>query len=602
MKEDYIDYGIHIGGLHSNNSSEIYTTCPICSHTRKKKSNKCLSVNIEKGIWICHHCGWSGCLKNKDERWKITEKHFGKSIISSTNIEEKKVKTEVLSEEAIKYFMARGISKETLVSEKIFGATKFVQAEGKRVGVIAFPYYMGEKLVNVKYRDKKKNFLQEPNPERIPYRMNHILNQDDIYITEGEMDAITLVECGVDNVCSIPDGAPDPHAKNFTSKFDFLNYIEDSIGYASRIFLLMDNDDPGHKAEEELVRRIGREKCYHFEYPPGCKDANDVLKEFGKDGVARLLSSPIEYPIRGIYSVDDLYEGLVDLYEHGYGSGVSTGWGNLDRLFKVRTREFTVVTGVPGSGKSEFVTNLATNLFKLHGWGMTVCSPESLPLERYLSIVIEKLALKPFTRGPHERISRKELDEYVNKLRGNIHLLHLDDDEMTMNNLLDLIRVTIFRHGIKLAIIDPFNELDVDPHLGMTETQYIEQCLTKARRFARLNNIHLIIVAHPKKLQRDKEGKFLIPDLYSINGSAAWKNKADNGIVVHRNRKKDQLENTVDILVQKIRFRDIGIIGECRMKFCWLTATYEPYDGPDDDMVQRGDGVVQKEARFLREG
>ena len=595
MKEDFSDYGIQIAGRSPNSKGEVYTTCPQCSKFRKKKNDKCLSVNVREGIWYCNHCGWFGNLKDLGSP-KSKRRKYG-STVTNVHMEEKNIVPGTLSDEVVKYFEGRGISRETLEKENIYSTEKYIPARKKKVSVVAFPYYFGKKIVNVKYRDGEKNFVQEKNPTRVPYRANNVIQCKKLYITEGEIDALTLSECGIDNVCSMPDGAPPPGSSNTGNKFDFLNYIEDTIDRAESIFILSDNDPPGEQAANELARRIGKERCFKFSYPAGCKDINDVLFQHGKDGVYDVLSSPIEFPVVGIYTGNDLREEILYLHRNGYEKPLDTGWANLNKLFMMRTKEFTVVTGVPGSGKSEFVSNLAANMYLLHDWGLAICSPESLPLARYYSMIIEKLEKLPFNKGPHERISEERVNYWIDRLEGKLDLLFLDDDNMTMDNMLELIKISIYRHGIKLAIIDPFNELDVKSHPEMSETQYIDQCLTKSRRFARLHDIHLIIVAHPKKLNRDSDGKYHIPDLYSISGSAAWRNKSDNGIVVSRNRNNKELENTVDIIVQKIRFRDVGHIGQCRMKFCYLTATYVP----DERYVDENALVIGNKASEQKE-
>jgi twinkle protein len=113
-------------------------------------------------------------------------------------------------------------------------------------------------------------------------------------------------------------------------------------------------------------------------------------------------------------------------------------------------------------------------------------------------------------------------------------------------------------------VIDPWNEVE---HLfnGLSETQYISQELTKIRRFARLNGIHIWIVAHPTKLQKNSQGKYDPPTMYDISGGAHWRNKADNGICVYRDFETNQTE----IIVQKIRFKEIGKLGSAKLKYTY---------------------------------
>ena len=94
----------------------------------------------------------------------------------------------------------------------------------------------------------------------------------------------------------------------------------------------------------------------------------------------------------------------------------------------------------------------------------------------------------------------------------------------------------LFSYGIRGLVIDPYNELDHQRHSSMSETEYVSQMLTKIKRFAQHNDVHVWFVAHPKQLQGWKGEA---PNLYDISGSAHFVNKADCGVVVHRVRNED---------------------------------------------------------------
>jgi len=104
----FAEYGINIQGGRGN----IKTYCPECSHTRKKKKDKCLSVNCVKGVWNCHHCGWTGSLNKKDGVYEVqpVSKVYKKPKVQLNNM---------LNEKVLKYFSDRGISKEILEKAKI---------------------------------------------------------------------------------------------------------------------------------------------------------------------------------------------------------------------------------------------------------------------------------------------------------------------------------------------------------------------------------------------------------------------------------------------------------------------------------------------------
>jgi twinkle protein len=118
-----------------------------------------------------------------------------------------------------------------------------------------------------------------------------------------------------------------------------------------------------------------------------------------------------------------------------------------------------------------------------------------------------------------------------------------------------------------VIVIDPWNEMDHARNRDETTTEYTGRAIKAFKRFARKFMVHMIVVAHPSKQMKDKEGNYTIPTLYDISDSAHWYNKADLGVVVHR-----ESENNSIIRVSKSRYHDeIGVPGE-------VNATYQFYE------------------------
>ena len=402
-----------------------------------------------------------------------------------------------------------------------------------------------------------------------------------LIITEGEIDALSCCEAGFNYVVSIPDGAPSANSKSFRTKFDFIRSAEKLLGQFQKIILAVDNDEPGKRAEQELSRRIGAEKCYRVGYPDGCKDLNDVLKSQGADAVRAVIKSARPYPVSGIIEPLDLKGRMGELYDRGIVRGASTGWKVVDELYTVKPCEMTIVTGIPGSGKSNWLDNLMINLSLLHGWPHAVFSPENWPVERHLQTLLEKLCDKPFANpvkewGPNgtktiERMPKQMAMAGLNELNDYFHFIVPDEELMTVDTILEKARIAIFRYGVKGIVIDPWNEVE-HQFQGLREDQYISLQLTKIRQFARKNGVHIWVVAHPRNLRKDDNGAYKPPTMYEISGGAHWRNKADNGICVHR---PDYRTDEVKIIVQKIRFREVGTIGETALKYIRATGRYE---------------------------
>ena len=552
--ETYQDYNIEIPPGATGN---IHVVCPECTHTRRPANQKKrdLSVNVDEGTWLCHHCGWPGGLKKgplKYHRPEYKPKPAGDKLTA-------------LMEE-------RGISKNTADLCHV----------GYENGAIMFPRYKNGLVVGIKYRKPDKTMWQSKNPEPCFYNydMARKSGGDALIIVEGEIDCLTCVEAGFRNVVSVPDGAPSPNTKNLDGKLHFLK--DNLTDQFKKIIIATDADEPGLFLRDELAKRIGAHKCFRVEYPYECKDLNDVMMTFDKKRVRTVVESAKPVPIDGLYSPGDMREAVLSLYDEGLKRGLSTGWGAVDEYYTVRTCEMTIITGIPGSGKSTWLDALTYNMNRQHGWKIAYCSPENWPVSRHVANIAEKHVKRSFIDTPYSvirRMSRAELESAISKMDGNFFFTQLSDNDMSIENILSVMQAAISRHGVKGIVLDPWNELEHHRPANKNESEFVSEALGKIRRFARLNNVHVWIVAHPVKLKRNEDGTYPVPRLYDISGSAHFYNKADNGIAVYRYKPGI---HTVQIHVQKVRFKEIGTLGSCELKFVYDSGTYEELSGSGD--------------------
>lgn len=554
------DYGISVN---ETAVGEYATTCPQCSPGRKKKGVKCLSVNVEKEVWYCNHCAWAGTLKSGAEN-KGDYKHWQKPQYKRP--EYKPISD--LPTKVVEWFASRGISEKVLVRNKVNYDSVYMPQEEDFVKAIRFPFFRKGECINIKSRDGKKNFRMETGAERIFYGLDDAA--ETVIIVEGEIDKLSIEEAGYLNCWSVPDGAPSPKAKDYTSKFEFLENCEE-LETVKTFILAVDNDDPGKVLQAELARRLGKERCKLVTWPVGCKDANEVLVNHGMLALKNSIQAAAEFPIDGLFTAKDLYTSVCSYYENGYARGESTGWPGLDEFYTVKPGEFTVVSGMPSCGKSEFLDALLLNLTTI-GWKFAIFSPENYPLERHIAKLSEKITGKPFFNRYGKRMSYDEMVEAQGMLNKHFTFMVPPEDQLSLDGILALARTVAMRKGVNGIVIDPWNEIDHSRDKGMSETEYIHHALGKFRRFAREFNLHLWIVAHPTKMRKDEKGQYPVPTLYDINGSAAWRNKADNGFVVHRDVASESDE--VYIHVQKIKFKDVGKIGKTTLHYDYVTGRY----------------------------
>lgn len=556
--KNFSDFGIDLNG---RSGEEVKTTCPQCSHTRKKKNYPCLNVNTEKGVWHCHHCGWSGGL--------------GSGVINRSAPPNRRVyhrpefRPAVLSDNAITFLTKRGITTDVLIRNRIALERVWMPQIEEEVQAIAFPYFKAGEIVNVKYRDSQKNFRQVAGAEKIVYKYDDIA--EITIICEGEMDALSLEVAGFRNAISVPDGAPTPESKNLELKFEFLD--DERFDQVKQFVLAVDSDEPGKKLEDELARRLGRDKCMRVTWPEGCKDANEVLMRHGAETLRHCIEDAKAFPVEGVFSISDIEDDINNMLEFGMIKGEPTGWDSVNGLYTPAPGQWTLVTGIPSMGKSEWLDALAVNIAENAGWVFGVCSPENQPISWHAAKLIEKRMNERLVAGRVNQARFHEAKAWLNE-----HFHFIMPEEPTLDSVLAKAKVLVRRHGMKGLIIDPYNELDHTKRKdGVNETEYVSTFLTQLRKFARENSIHVWLVAHPAKLMKEKNGEYPVPDGYTVSGSAHFYNKADNIVAVHRDVRNPQAPTEVH--VQKIRSRWLGRRGTAFLQWQSNSGRFREFDG-----------------------
>jgi hypothetical protein len=310
---------------------------------------------------------------------------------------------------------------------------------------------------------------------------------------------------------------------------------------------------------------------------------NESAKTLYTNGYGSRMVREVEKPKAKMIDSSNIREKIMDIYENGYRKGKSTGWRCLDRHYSVIKGQFTVVTGMPSHGKSEFVDALMMNLAKKEGWKFAVFAPENYPVEMHYHKLIEKYTEKSLTK--QSVMTTENIDEALKFIDEHFFFIDATEDEINIQAVLDQAQKLILDKKIDGLCLDPWNEIELDKPKDTSSTEFIGKCLRISRKFARRNNIHLWIVAHPIKMAKDRiTGTYPVPELYDIEGSAHWRNKADNGICVHR---KDFESSDVSIIIQKIKYRYAGSPGEAILKYNNVNGTYEEtkqnggYNGSD---------------------
>ena len=579
--KDYSDYDIQIP--YGKRSGKVKTFCPKCHKDRHDKRDKSLSVDLDKGVWNCHYCSWAGHLEydeQEKQKWMEQQPWYQRTKIRQKPVYKKpKPRPHApMSAKALAWFSSRGISEKTLLELKITEGLEWMPQKQGQANTVQFNYYHNGELVNTKFRTGDKCFKLCSGAELLPYNIDAIKGQNECIITEGEMDALSFYECGRHDVISVPNGA--------NANLDYLDdYIEDYFDDKETIYIASDTDTKGVVLRDELLRRFGVERCRVLEYGEGCKDANEHLMKYGRESLLQCIAAAPEIKMEGVFTVQDFEQSLDALFENGWQKGVTIGHDNFDRLCSFETKRLCIVTGIPGSGKSEFIDEIAERLNMRYGWRFAYFSPENAPLAYHASKLIEKFTGKRFNRQSLSYGEYKQVKEHIEQ----DFFFIAPTDNYRVDTILEKAKYLVRRRGIKALVIDPYNRLESEQG-GRSETQYISELLDKLTNFAQRNDILIILMAHPTKQPRNKDGVIEAPTLYDISGSANFFNKADFGIVVHRNR----LDNTVEVHIQKVKFRHLGECGTALFKYNLNNGRYTPYTNGIEPMWDN-DNHIQAE-------
>lgn len=510
------------------------STCPLCSHNRKKKTEKCLRLYWDTGLAECFHCGELLQLHTYKKKVQEHKQIYKKPVWRNKTI---------LSDDVVKWFeKERHISQSTLLKAKVTDSVENMPPEWKPVKTIQYNYFRNGELINIKYRTKNKQFKLFKEAELILYNLDYCATSKEIIICEGENDALAYIEAGIYNVTSIPNGS--------TLKSVNLEYIDNCIEYfenKEKIYLALDKDEAGQNVTKELIRRFGAEKCFLVDFGD-CKDANDYLIKYGKESLAFTLKLAKETPLENVSSVSDWDAEFDDYIVNGMQRGYITGYKNFDKIFSVYTGQYVVVTGIPSSGKSDWVDQMCICYNKLYGWKVAYASPENKPNKIHAGKLISKLC--------GIWVNKKEYltQEWYKKAKRHINdsFKFIDMERYDLDCVLEKARELIFRYGIKVLVIDPYNK--VRQTGKYTDTiEYTNSYLLKIHEFCVKHDILIFLVAHPVK-PSNEERKTYEPDLYSVKGGGEFYDMTPMGLLVHR----DYQNAVVKIKVLKVKFSHLG--------------------------------------------
>lgn len=560
-KQLFSDLGI----VTKRDSGSDKVLCPKCSNTRKHKSDPCLSIDLDEGFYNCHNpgCDFRGKVFSIKE-FTPKVKDYVKPVYNNNTS---------LSKNLVQWFFKRGISQKTLTDTKITEGMVYMPQTAKEENTIQFNYFRDGELVNIKYRDGKKNFRMIKDAELIFYGLDEIKDSDWCVIVEGEIDKLSFWEVGIKEVVSVPNGASKGNSN--------LEYLDNCVNYfenKKKIIIATDNDEPGLALREELARRLGYERCFKVDFS-SFKDANEVLIAKGTQALLDVVktSNLIEFPIAGIITVNSIWDDVENVIENGLSRGDTTKTlKEFDDLVSFCPGHLMVLTGIPNHGKSPFALQVMVSLSINHGYKWGLYTPEHKPLTLFIVMMCECIFGRRIRKGA--MFSKKEREIAKAFINEHFFFIEPEDDDVTLDNILKKARLLVIKYGIRGFLLDPWNKVEHNIEKGDNETTYISKQLDKIIRFDQRHGVFSIIIAHPVKIRKDKSGAFEVPNLYDISGSSNWFNKPDIGVTFYRNYVTEMSE----IHIQKMKYTHLGSQGMAEVKYNSNNSRFNSPNFPDN--------------------
>ena len=572
--------------------------CPVCGDEENHRRRYDAQFNQKIGVGHCFCCGSNFVLPNDWHPNHVSPAHTESrpKTHSEKTPEEigKRVNLGDYPSDIMSYLTMRRLRADVMHLLGVGWAKiryKYSPEPDVEKYSLAFRYLENGVLCNVQYKSLDKDFQMEAGCKLIPYNIDDALDSDTIYLTEGMLDAVTLVQCGYQGVVSLPNGTGsdmktfDPYLKtHFEGK---------------RIVYAGDTDEPGIKKRIEVAQYFDNNDFHYVEWSLSTpnesngdehpKDANDVLMMEGEDAVRRCVQSAKSMPTVGVATIDDQMEAFLELVENGVPRFPGIKLFGFTHMVHFEPGRVMIISGYPGSGKSTFADNIVIRLAVEQKWHAAIFSPEKHPMSLHYFELGQILMGRAMSS---KDLTRQAVQRGINFLRENI--FHISEEKSEISDILAVATRLVRQKDIRILLIDPFNYVDLPVITGANDTQKISVVLKQIVEFAHAYKVLVIVVAHPKKPQSEggRGAQQFNPSLYDIAGSADFYNKCDYGLILQREKPTDNTKAPLLtwVHVEKVRFRHLGQIGRRAFGFDSVSGrfigtedngTLKPYDRTD---------------------
>lgn len=432
---------------------------------------------------------------------------------------------------------------------------------------VVFPYLRDGRPYAGKWRSVEgKDFRATKDVSRGLYNEDALrLGDGPIVITEGEIDALSVMQAGFTRAVSLPDGWTENGDKR-----QCLLEAEDRLRKSPFVIVAGDNDAAGRGLPKTVANILAGHDVRNVTWPEGCKDANDVLVQMGEGELARLLTEA-----KRIDPAGGFVTGISDLPPLPDRRVLRAGLQALDYTLAFEVGAMSVGTGTPGAGKSTLTTFAAYHVAMNERVRVGFMSFETHPYRTRDHLC------RLHTGLPWDKLAAREKAETGRELDQWFRIVHRTFDDIPSGHnlgwLRDMVYTLAVRDGCKLVIVDPWNELEHLPNPGESLTNYINFALQQIRTWAEQYDCHICVIAHPKKMNMD--GPSRSPTGYDIADSAAFANKPALGFAVHQEQ-DEAGEDLVRLSAWKVRDSQLYGIekGFTKLSFDKDAMSYRKYE------------------------
>jgi len=472
----------------------------------------------------------------------------------------------MINDRGVAWLEARNLDVETAIRFGLYTTSRPGGDPDSTEGAdwLAVPYKVDDVVVNVKFRRlSEKEHAQTKGGKQVLWNRDVIRDQTlkdyPLIITEGEWDAMAAIEAGQPRVVSVPGGAPSQAG---TASHAYIDEAWSDIREVGTIIIATDNDEPGCNLRDDLVARFGAARCKTIRYPKGCKDLGDAMRLFGIKGVRAALDTAQYIPEPGVCSLDDMPDSppLSPLKLKSFGFGFHNHIG-------LCRGHLSVWTGEANGGKSSVMRQVIWSVIQEAGWRVGGAFFED-HIKRTFVPAMERI----YTDGHPVDAHLAEVGGWI---RENIKFIRPpDDQDPTVPWVLEMMEVCVRRFGCNFIVIDPWTELDLQLNNG-SETEAARKYLTAFKRFARVFNVHVAMICHPRK-SGEYGGTKKMADGGDISGSAHFKNKCDLGVTIQADPK---VKNLTNVRVWKSKYKEeMGPTGDFALMFDPRSRRFSHYE------------------------